>query len=125
MTRINCIPVSELTNKHLVAEYRELPRVFRLARLPKPGEKFPTEYTMGTGHVKFFYDKLLWLLLRQHEIYDEMKRRNFNPLFDPEDLWLHHEQFNGDKPVHFWNKWTPTEKAMAINRARIVERLRK
>lgn len=32
MTRINLIPPSELHYKHLVAEYRELPRVFGLVR---------------------------------------------------------------------------------------------
>lgn len=31
MTRINCVPVRELGGKHLVAEYRELPRVYALA----------------------------------------------------------------------------------------------
>lgn len=28
MTRINVVPVTELTDKHLLAEYRELPRIF-------------------------------------------------------------------------------------------------
>ncbi len=32
MTRINCVPVEELSGPHLVAEYRELPRVFALAQ---------------------------------------------------------------------------------------------
>jgi hypothetical protein len=31
MTRINVVPVQELTNKHLMAEYRELPRAMRRA----------------------------------------------------------------------------------------------
>ena len=30
MTRINCVPVTELHDRHLVAEYRELPRCFAL-----------------------------------------------------------------------------------------------
>lgn len=55
MTRINCVPVEELTDKHLLAEYRELPRIFNLARAV---EDAPTEYVLGTGHMKFFYDKL-------------------------------------------------------------------
>ena len=37
MTRINCVPVEELHQKHLVAEYRELPRVFRLAEAAATG----------------------------------------------------------------------------------------
>ena len=28
MTRINCIPPAELSDKHLLAEFHELPRVF-------------------------------------------------------------------------------------------------
>ena len=32
MTRINGIPPQELTGPHLVAEYRELPRIFALVR---------------------------------------------------------------------------------------------
>lgn len=31
MTRINCVPVTELSQKHLVAEYREIGRVYALA----------------------------------------------------------------------------------------------
>jgi len=30
MTRINCAPKKELSDKHLAAEYRELPRIFGL-----------------------------------------------------------------------------------------------
>lgn len=29
MTRINLVPVEELSNQHLVAEYRELPRCIK------------------------------------------------------------------------------------------------
>lgn len=57
MTRVNCIPVQELTVKHLVAEYREIPRLFKLARILKPNEFVPL-YTLGAGHCKLFYDKL-------------------------------------------------------------------
>ena len=32
MTRINVVPVEELTNKHLMAEYHEITRIFRLVR---------------------------------------------------------------------------------------------
>lgn len=32
MTRINLTLVSELTDQHLIAEYRELPRVFGIVR---------------------------------------------------------------------------------------------
>ena len=29
MTRINVVPVKELSDQHLIAEYRELPRVIK------------------------------------------------------------------------------------------------
>lgn len=116
MTRINCVPPCELVDKHLLAEYRELPRVFRLARLC---DDAPKEYTLGVGHVKFFYNKLGYLLVRHHQIVAEMKRRGFNPKFDPNDLQDLHTPDN-DK---CWGTWKPTDEAIRINRQRILERL--
>ena len=53
MTRINCIAPALLNNKHLLAEYRELPRVFGLVKKaikngysPKNFEQF-NSYKMG------------------------------------------------------------------------------
>lgn len=60
MTRINCIPPRELSREHLIAEYRELPRIFALvraaiARGESPDDpRNPTSYTLGAGHVRFF-----------------------------------------------------------------------
>lgn len=118
MTRINCIPVEELTNRHLLAEYRELPRVFALARVCPEA---PSEYTLGTGHIKFFYNKLLYLYNRQVQIVREMKQRGMSPTFDPEQLGArrYHEGQEG-----LWNDWVPTQEAMRINRERIETRLK-
>lgn len=115
MTRINCVPAAELTDKHLVAEYRELPRVFALARQCKPGESRPARYTLGTGHVVFFYDKLAWLAKRHGELVVEMRRRGFTVNFPtpPENV---------DRSLY--GDWEPTKQAMAINRKRIRDRLR-
>lgn len=118
MTRINCIPVAELTDKHLLAEYRELPRVFKLARAGADG---PAAYVLGAGHVKFFYNKLEYLYLRQHEIYSEMLKRNFKPNFHPHSLY---DEFYRPKKK-LWNNWKPAAQAMAVNRKRITERLNK
>lgn len=122
MTRINCIPVEELHPKHLVAEYRELPRVFSLVKnhYNKHGTKLdqPNFYTLGTGHVKFFYNKLKYLAQRQNSLINEMKRRGYKPTFE-DDLSILHSNI----PDYFWNDWLPTEEAMQINRARIADRL--
>ena len=116
MTRINVVPVTELCDKHLVAEYRELPRVFALAR---PCNDAPTKYTLGAGHVKFFYDKLGWLLARQKSLIAEMKRRGFKPTHDASTL-MDRATKAGDT---LWKTYTPTEEALTLNRARIAERV--
>ncbi len=115
MSRINCIPPHELHNKHLLAEYRELPRVFRLAR---NDAIIPEKYTLGKGHVTFFYNKLAYLYERQIQLYNEMLRRGYKPNFHPEDLLQWKE---GREAL--WNTWTPDNNAIATNRARIAERL--
>lgn len=114
MTRINCIPVQELCDKHLGAEYRELPRVFKLAQ---PGRLLPNTYTLGRGHVLFFYDKLLWCARRGEELAAECRRRNRAVNFDPKGLYTlcPYPALYGD--------WEPPEEAITLNRQRIQERI--
>jgi hypothetical protein len=122
MTRINCVPVAELTNKHLVAEYRELPRVFGLVkRAQDRGAKahhyvWPESYTLGPGHLRFFYPRLLWCLFRQHSLVEEMKARGFMVRHDDPDQLaegLRQEWFGG---------WAPMEADLELNRARLRAR---
>lgn len=117
MTRINCVPPAELTGKHLVAEYRELPRVFALAvAAHKRGPIVaPEAYTLGKGHVRFFYTRLAWLARRQAELIAEMVSRGYRPQYGAPSL--------DGLPEALCNDWTPTDEAMAINRARIADRL--
>ena len=115
MTRINLVPPSELHSKHLVAEYRELPRVFALAR---PDAIIPAAYCLGTGHVTFFYDKLAFLYHRQFTLVNEMKARGYSPMFVPYELW----KIWFAKKRHLWGDYTPTFEALALNRQRIAER---
>lgn len=123
MTRINCIPPSELVDKHLVAEYRELPRIFGLVKKAQERGLTPSninatpDYVLGTGHVKFFYDKLQYLQKRQQMLINEMRKRGFKPNFvNVEELMQGINQM-------WYGDWEPDEKAMDINRARIKERL--
>jgi deoxyribonuclease (pyrimidine dimer) len=112
MTRINVVPVAELCDKHLLAEYRELPRVFKLAT---PYRKLPERYTLGKGHVIFFYNKLGYLATRFVEIVNEAKKRGFKVKYTTADV-------RGLNPVLFGD-YTPTPEALALNRARIAERI--
>ena len=119
MTRINCIPVEELSAPHLVAEYRELPRVFALAHkaAARGDPRGPACYTLGTGHVRFFYVRLAYLARRHQALVAEMRRRGYQPRFEG----IRRTDFP-EIPDACWQDWTPTPEAMALNRARIAER---
>lgn len=41
-------------------------------------QKIPEIFTLGTGHVSFFYNKLTYLKIRYVKIYDELKKRGCN-----------------------------------------------
>ncbi len=119
MTRINCVPVDELSGPHLVAEYRELPRVFALAEKAahRGGITQPDVYTLGKGHLLFFYTRLGYLARRHSELVQEMKRRGYKPSFNG----VLRSDFPSI-PDEYWGDWQPTPQAMQINRARIQER---
>ena len=120
MTRINCVPVEELNRKHLAAEYYELPRIFTMVHnLLEKGKDpaksdIPKAYVLGTGHMKFFYNKLAWLAGRYAELHIEMRVRGMNP--KPLDNLL------VGIPTHLLNDWVPTKNAMELNRKRLKER---
>lgn len=80
MTRINTLDPYLLTDQHLMAEYRELPRIFGLAkRNYDSGKPLPIidSYRMGKGHVLFFYGKLKYLKDRHRAIVQELKNRKY------------------------------------------------
>lgn len=121
MTRINCVPPSELSGKHLVAEYRELPRIFTLARRMADHDEMPptadAPYILGTGHMKSFTGRLSWLNRRFGELVEEMINRGYKPTYSD----LPHEINN--IPDIFWHDWKPTAADMEICRARLRERI--
>jgi deoxyribonuclease (pyrimidine dimer) len=110
VTRINVIPPEHLTDAHLLAEYRELPRVFALARPdPRPVER----YTLGPGHVRFFYPRTGYLSRRQSAIIAECLSRGFNIAHRTAPL-----------PVAgLDDDWTPDAAAVAVNLSRLRDKL--
>ena len=125
MTRVNVVPPQELTNLHLLAEYRELPRIFALAHAAmQRGElpddpRNPAEYTLGPGHVRFFYPRLYFLRQRFVSLVDELRARGYRPQY----LDVPREIYD-IMPTEWMQDYTPTSLALNINRARIQERLR-
>ena len=80
MTRINVgVDPSELNDKMLNAEHREIKRIPNCIRKGRYSmTEQPDVFTLGKGHVKFFYDKLLYLRKRYQKIYAECIKRGFN-----------------------------------------------
>ena len=118
MTRINAgIPPNVLTDQHVLAEHREikrLPAVF--AKNPNP-VGIPKEFTLGTGHVKFFLDKGKYTLDRYKLIYAECVKRGFeitNYSLNWE-IYKQHPKFNKD--------YKETNEAVELLVERITERL--
>ena len=125
MTRINLVPCEELTDQHLFAEFREIKMVpgalFRALKTKSVEEvlaSIPNEFTLGAGHVKFFYDKGTYLRTRYSRIRMELFRRGIN--------------YNVEAPLdknhvysdlRFCRAYLPTPEALAIVRERINQRI--
>lgn len=85
MTRINAdIDPKKLKRAHLIAEYREItmvPASLRRSLRTKTKEEvlasIPKKFTLNKGHVKFFYDKQLFLKSRFLRLCMEMERRGY------------------------------------------------
>lgn len=120
MTRINCVPVEELSGPHLVAEYREIARVYALAGAAYRRGESPSQHgqrhTLGPGHVRFFYSRLGYVVARHKALIKEMQRRGYRPNYTSVD--------RPDLPLSWFRRWEPDAEAIAINRARIEERSR-
>lgn len=122
MTRINVVNVSLLSDQHLLAEYKELPRIFGYVdKAIKKGLKpkdlnIPKEYVLGPGHVKFFYNKLVYIYARHAQLVWELEYRHFT---------LQYPQLkqNLDDYSPLWvEDYEPTKQAIQLNSERIMER---
>lgn len=132
MTRLNLVPPEELMDQHLFAEFREIKMVPKslqrsLMASNLRGETYsifrqgiPREYTLNTGHVKFFYDKGRYLRKRYEAIKAELSRRDIN--FN-EDSLLDPDRVFDSLDDSFNNDYEPTPAAIAIVRSRIAERI--
>lgn len=135
MTRINLVPPKELTDQHLFAEFREIKMVPKSLRrsiaslekkfLPESDifrllmSKVPTEFTLNTGHVSFFYDKGGYLHKRFDALKTELRARGFKfneaSELDPDGVYNRFPELNND--------YLPTSEALGIIRQRIAEKI--
>ena len=119
MTRINVgISPKELTDKHLIAEHREIKRIPNcIAKGKYNMEGIPDTFKLGAGHVKFFYNKLLYLKLRYKKLYKECKKRGFNVQYYIKS-W-------DNLPTKLMGNYNPSSKDVEIIKKRINEKLTK
>lgn len=134
MTRINVIPPSELCDQMLLAEYREIPRVFNKAeefwidyeqrvrhaiRMSTKCEApdLPEEYCLGEGHMKFFYRHFYYLCDRVAYLKEEIKYRGLNCTDYNLSVYSCFKS-NSIKP------YRPKSKDQYINRERIAQRIK-
>ena len=123
MTRINIVEPTELTDQHLIAEYREIFMVAGslhrtlMSKLGYVESKVPVQYTLNKGHVYFFYNKGKYLHKRYNMLIDEMKYRGFKPNRNrvfPKKIFVD----NG-----LYKDWIPHVEDYKIIRQRIKERI--
>jgi hypothetical protein len=99
-----------------MAEHRELKRIPNVVSRGRYNLKTaPKEFTLGKGHVSFFYDKLGYLKERYIELYTECRARGLN-VQNYESSW-------DNVPPELMNGYTPTDNDVRIITERITDRL--
>ena len=125
MTRINLIDVCKMTDQHLLAEYRELPRIVNDWKKRYGDIKFykaiPNKFCLGQGHVKFFRNKIKFLIQRYRLIVDELLKRNFaikqTSIVDNEVSHILTIDINQIT-------WKPSNEDIEISQQRITEKIK-
>ena len=124
MTRINLVPVTELMDQHLIAEYREITMVSAVLQKTIKSKQglqltnIPKSFTLNKGHVTFFYNKGEYLFNRYSQLVKEMKNRGFQPNKErifPKKIFIENGLFNN---------WIPSENDLKIIRKRIEEKIK-
>ncbi len=107
MTRINVgVQPCELCDQHLVAEYRELPRLWNFQAKSLP----PTQFKLGSGHVLWCAQYQGMLADRYVALVVEMRARGFSVSYP-------------EPPSGKLNGRRPSDKAIQAARPIVLERL--
>ena len=119
MTRISvAVRGSELCDAHLIKERIEILRIPNSIKSGKAKvnlKKIPSTFTLGTGHVVFFYPRLKYLHERYNELTAECLKRKFN-------ITDYSDAFDG-LPEVLYNGYNETSNDRRLLVERINERL--
>lgn len=123
--RGNLVPVIELMDQHLMAEWRELkmvPAALRRSLRSRSTETIldaiPRSFVLGKGHITFWYNKLTFLTERYALLTTELLARGYNLQYRGG-----FENFTKDLPKVFFNHYYPTPPEIELSRARIAEKI--
>ncbi len=116
MVRINLINPKYLTDQHLIAEYNEILMLIGHVKKHPKIHKQPKQYCLGTGHITFFKDKLVYIKQRHELIKKEMKKRNFKPT-----KTINLKQFRKELK----NNYKPCTKNKTIIKQRLIQKINK
>lgn len=116
MTRINVVPVQELSDQWLRAEYRELPRCI-LQNINTDGA--PKKYKFGSGHMKWAKNHTLFLVEIFFDLVSEIKFRGFTANYNPDELASYAWDTTLKKD---YNYYQTDDQDIRLNRGRLIER---
>jgi len=117
MARVNVgVNPRYISDQHLIAESVEIIMITGGLKHQnfKIKSKIPDIFNLGTGHINFFKNKILYLKKRLDEVNKELLRRDFHP---STNINL------SEYPIELINDWKPDLKSTEIIRKRIIERL--
>lgn len=121
MTRINLLQPKELHKLHLLAEIRELPRVFSyVEKFGIDANRIPKEFTLNKGHILFFSNKLKFLFERYCILYKEAQNRGYKINYNMGELYQKYSDIIiGENQIN----WKPSEKDIELSYTRIKEKM--
>ena len=128
MTRINVVEPHMLTNKHAMAEYKEITRPFNKAMKHAIAGKLPTDikipnsYCMGTGHESFFFDKLLYIQLRHQQLFNHLLALGYDVERTKCDAIQKEMNIARHSYPAWFNMWHSEQQDRYLNMARLIIR---
>lgn len=115
MVRINLINPKYLADQHLIAEYAEILILLEKIRKHPKIYDLPEKYCLGTGHQKFFKNKVKYLKKRHQSLVKEMKKRGFCPRKTASLNRI---------PKKLINNWKPDKRDIPIIKKRLIQKLK-
>ena len=82
-------------------------------------KRIPDKFTLGAGHVTFFYDKMVYLRIRYDYLLDELLSRGFN-LENRGDFTPYLNDIPDEFLISFW---IPSDADILISKTRIEEKI--